>query len=981
MMAALDDLPAPSSFLSSRWSRDSLVTGHPAQLYDGAVLRHIDENALEQLIQDLERTKGPLHVGAGRMGVYTWDIACTGSDGPFVLQVPLVLDERGKRGRAKREVPAQNVANTRALIARGLKRFVVEPIELTTLAPDVPAALFTALPDHRPITFGRGSLHVELVEGKHAWLIPLGPAATADLLAEMIAALVYHYEPDPVGGSAITDVCINDGDFVAKRRRDGSLDVRLTAVRRRESGVSPSLLLLYLIQLLAYEDWTLDGRLVGLPTLASNPSVTFAGVVRGVTYRSRDLGEPEEDGARRARRWIHDFGRSREGRAYRPWADRFLDGALPPAFGGDPRERWWRLVHLQTKLGVLDLRARQDPAAAVPARSLRAFLDRLTREIGRPPDDDRNAARINDVGRDGLLHLLEEAQVPAAARDGVADDVLARWPFRSLDHLVAQVPGARGLRRLKSRVAFGRAVADADQGTLASLETARPGPAQAKTARRPLANPEAFGGPSLPAALHEAAARTFPTFEAYMDAALHDPRWGYYARRVTIGRGGHFITNPESLSPRYGAWMATWAFRLWQDMVASGELADADAFPIVEFGAGNGRLARDLLDAVARNAAAPDGGANVDARWRTFAARLAYRVYETSESLRERQRALLGSDAIVGAGDARRPSETLARDFPGGLRGLVLTNEVPDAFGVHKVALTSAGDARAALVVPRVERALRDALGGDLARRIDDADAAARRTFGLDANAGDLYLHGDTWAAVMDAVAGLPPHESARRLDAIWFEETYVPAAALPALAAHLSANAAQYATALAAADTGVVAYVNVHAGRFIRELGSSLNAGFVVTVDYGHTTWGLVQGARAGEFPFRVYGDQRDFIPRPNDPYAAPGTQDMTADVNFTDLARAGGEAGLQVVHFGPERDLVGDDLPDLLRAAAEDEAAVEFLGNPVFKVLVLGKRATSVFTGPLMSPLPLSAREQDVPKARRPLITTIENRLIPVC
>jgi hypothetical protein len=170
MMAALDDLPAPSSLLSSRWSRDSLVTGHPGQLYDGAVLRHIDEEALERLIQDLEAAKGPVHVGAGRMGVYTWDIACTGSDGPFVLQVPLVLDERGARGRAKRDVPAQNVANMRAFIGRGLKRFVVEPIDLTlltvlTLAQDVPAARFAALPDHRPVSFGRGSLHVELVDG------------------------------------------------------------------------------------------------------------------------------------------------------------------------------------------------------------------------------------------------------------------------------------------------------------------------------------------------------------------------------------------------------------------------------------------------------------------------------------------------------------------------------------------------------------------------------------------------------------------------------------------------------------------------------------------------------------------------------------------------------------------------------------------------------------------------------------------------
>jgi hypothetical protein len=173
------------------------------------------------------------------------------------------------------------------------------------------------------------------------------------------------------------------------------------------------------------------------------------------------------------------------------------------------------------------------------------------------------------------------------------------------------------------------------------------------------------------------------------------------------------------------------------------------------------------------------------------------------------------------------------------------------------------------------------------------------------------------------------------------------------------------------------VTYVNVHAGRFIREIGASLAAGTVVTIDYGDTTWGLIQGARRGELPFRVYGDQQDFVPRPNDPYSFPGMQDMTADVSFTDLARAGREAGLEVIHFGPERDLVGDDLPAVLAAAADGDPIAEFLGNPVFKVLILGTRPTRIFTGPLLSPLPLEGREQDVPKARRPLIATIRNRL----
>ena len=230
-------------------------------------------------------------------------------------------------------------------------------------------------------------------------------------------------------------------------------------------------------------------------------------------------------------------------------------------------------------------------------------------------------------------------------------------------------------------------------------------------------------------------------------------------------------------------------------MVARGELTASDAFTVVEFGAGNGRLARDILDATARAAEAAD-----PSDWRTFAARLAYRIYETSAALREKQRALLGARAIVAEGDARRPRDTLSRDFPAGVRGMVLTNEVPDAFGVHKVALAADGEARAALVVPRVEPALRDAVGAVLSRRIAEADAALRATYALRANAGDFYLDAATWAAVMEALAALPAEtRDPLRASALWFEEAYVPASALPELAAHLAAGAAQYATALAA--------------------------------------------------------------------------------------------------------------------------------------------------------------------------------------
>jgi len=973
MTPDLDALPAPSSLLSSRWSRDNLVTMRPGYLYDGEVVERIEPETLEQLVQELEKSVGPVQVGAGHMGVLTWDIACTGAGGPFVLQVPRALDEPGRRGRAMRDVPRQNVDNMRHFRELGLTRFVAEPHELLLFGGGVPAALFGALPTHHPLGFGRGSIQLELSDGKLSWLVALGARATAEVLGELVAALVYHYEPDADGGTAVADVAVNDGDFVIRRRGDGSFDLRLTSVRRREPGIGPSLLILYLIQLLTYEDWTVDGNLVGLPTLMSNPSIAFGGLLRGLRYRARDLGRPEAAAEAQALAWIHAFGRSREGRAYRPWTERFLAGELPLSFGEDLRERWWRVVPLETRFGLLELRGRTDPSSsdASSARALRSFLDGLAREVGHRSADEPGTLRLNDIGRDELERWLGEAQVPLESQGAVAERIFSHWPYRSLDQLLGLVPEARGLRRLKSRLTFGQIVPEAEQGTLKSFA---PRAKEASSTRR-VANPEIFGPLSLPEPLQARALSTFPTFEAYMDAALHHPSFGYYARSVVIGKGGHFMTHPEEFSPHYGRWLAAWAFKAWRDLVAHGELSETDPFPIIEFGAGNGRLARDVLDAISERAG--DARAADDGAWASFAARAKYHIYETSPSLRAKQGELLGERASITAGDARQPAETLKRDFPSGVRGFVVTNELPDAFGVQKVLFSAEGVASLALVVPRVERPVLDAVSRELSRRIGEGDAAIRSTFGFRSHPDDLYLDQPTLFEALEAASGFPPEQSEALLSSFWFEEAYVPATALPALAEQLSENAADYAIALAAEDSGVLLYVNVHAARFMRELARSLAAGFVVTIDYGDTTFGLVQGARRGDFPFRVYRDAPDYRPRPNDPYAAPGTQDMTADVNFTELARAGRDAGLTLVHFGHERDVSGDELPELLRAAAEQAQFARFLGAPVFKVLVLGTRGSDAFAVPLSSPLPLTRREQDIPKARRPRIASIEHAL----
>src|SRR5690606_34245352 len=120
-------------------------------------------------------------------------------------------------------------------------------------------------------------------------------------------------------GSAITDVLVNDGDFIVRRADDGAFDVRLLCARYREQGVPPERFLLYLIQLMAYEDWNVADELIGLPVPIANPDLAFSAFVRGQGLRACDCGRGREAGEEAAREQIAAFGRGRDTRAYLPW--------------------------------------------------------------------------------------------------------------------------------------------------------------------------------------------------------------------------------------------------------------------------------------------------------------------------------------------------------------------------------------------------------------------------------------------------------------------------------------------------------------------------------------------------------------------------------------------------------------------------------------------------------------------------------------
>lgn len=148
------------------------------------------------------------------------------------------------------------------------------------------------------------------------------------------------------------------------------------------------------------------------------------------------------------------------------------------------------------------------------------------------------------------------------------------------------------------------------------------------------------------------------TVAAFMDLALYHPRFGYYARAAQrSGRAGDFFTSVD-VSALFGELIAEQVL----DMAA--HLSSSDPLDLVEAGAGNGRLAADVLTALARRAPA-------------LYDRTRLHLVESSARARAAQADTLGPHRtrLVGAG----------AQLPSSFAGVLFANELLDAMPVHRV--------------------------------------------------------------------------------------------------------------------------------------------------------------------------------------------------------------------------------------------------------------------------------------------------------
>lgn len=295
-----------------------------------------------------------------------------------------------------------------------------------------------------------------------------------------------------------------------------------------------------------------------------------------------------------------------------------------------------------------------------------------------------------------------------------------------------------------------------------------------------------------------------------MEMVLYDTSGGYYnSLRDPIGPGGDYDTSPEVHSI-FGQMIAKQIISMFYSIgVNLPSILDGvrnKPLTFIEIGAGKGCLMKVILN-------------EIQARDEDLFEGIRCVIIEKSPAMIARQKALLAEEGLDHKMIWHTTLDSMRAD--GGLTGCILSNEVVDAFPVHRVVMTEEG-LKEIYVVIEEER---------FVEAIDDVSTP------------DLFNFFEC--------AGIE-------------------------------------------LDIGQEAEANLEALRWMKTIGETLQKGYVLTMDYGHTAADLYaphrkKGSLLCYHRHMVHGN----------PYIHIGEQDITSHVDFTALALAGKEAGLEVSGF----------------------------------------------------------------------------------
>jgi SAM-dependent MidA family methyltransferase len=358
------------------------------------------------------------------------------------------------------------------------------------------------------------------------------------------------------------------------------------------------------------------------------------------------------------------------------------------------------------------------------------------------------------------------------------------------------------------------------------------------------------------------------SFEHYMRLAMYAPGMGYYSGGAAkFGEEGDFVTAPQ-ISSFYGRAVARQAAQV---------LGLEDNSDVLEFGAGTGKLALDLLLELEKLDRLPGR----------------YFILEVSAELRQRQQGLF----------ERRVPHLAARvvwltQLPEQFNGLILANEVLDAMPVHLVRWD----------------------GGGLFERGVVTDADEFKWSDRPLAQGELF-------------------EAARDLQPLTDPE-------MGGLGSYGSRPC----------GSGYISEINLTTRHFMLALSGILKQGAILLIDYGF-------GRNEYYHPQRDRGTLMCHYRHHahDDPFYLPGLQDITSHVDFSAIAVAAQQAGLDLLGYTSQAHfLINCGITEFLAQIPPENVTdylplanqVQKLLSPaemgeLFKVIAFGRNVSASLTG----------------------------------
>ena len=277
------------------------------------------------------------------------------------------------------------------------------------------------------------------------------------------------------------------------------------------------------------------------------------------------------------------------------------------------------------------------------------------------------------------------------------------------------------------------------------------------------------------------------TFAEFMDIALYWPGKGYYtSENVRWGKDGDYLTSID-VSPVFGRLLAYQINEMWQN------LGSPPQFSIIEVGAGREGLSFHIRDTIKK-------------LFQEFYKAVDFQLVDVNPIHIQKL-------------EERTSFHSSIEDIKPGITGCIISNELIDAFPVHRVV---------------------------------EMDGLKEIYVGYE-DAGFMEIRGEL------STSGLNDY-----LEKIGIK-----------------------------LEQGQKAEINLKALDWIKSIGALLKKGFVITVDYGLPARELFRHNRNGNL-LCYYRHTMN-----NNPFHQIGYQDITAKVDFTSLAAAGRDAGLEVTGF----------------------------------------------------------------------------------